>query len=146
MALAFLGAVFFQSLLGALVAGSHAGFIYNDWPLMNGAVFPRDYAGDSFWATIAHNQASVQLHHRIGAYLLFLGAMALAATAWRTRYLPREARAVALVVAGVTLAQGALGVAALMAGVPLWLGILHQAGAVALLAAATAFAWRVRRL
>jgi cytochrome c oxidase assembly protein subunit 15 len=32
-----------------------------------------------------------------------------------------------------------------MAGVPLWLGILHQAGAVFLLAAATAFAWRVRR-
>jgi len=33
-----------------------------------------------------------------------------------------------------------------MAGVPLWLGILHQAGAVALLAVSTGFAWRVRRL
>jgi cytochrome c oxidase assembly protein subunit 15 len=42
--------------------------------------------------------------------------------------------------------QIALGVAALMLVVPLWLGILHQAGAVLLLAAATLFAWRVRRL
>ena len=146
VALAFLGGVFLQSLLGALVAGADAGFIYNDWPLMNGAILPRDYAGDSVWATIAHNQASVQLHHRLGAYLLFLAAMALAAMAWRTRYLPQEARTAALAVAGVTLLQAALGVSALMAGVPLWLGILHQAGAVALLAVATGFAWRVRRL
>ena len=43
-------------------------------------------------------------------------------------------------------AQAALGVATLMAGVPLWLGILHQLGAVALLAVATGLAWRVRRL
>jgi cytochrome c oxidase assembly protein subunit 15 len=41
--------------------------------------------------------------------------------------------------------QAVLGIATLMAGVPLSLGILHQAGAVFLLAAATAFAWRVRR-
>jgi cytochrome c oxidase assembly protein subunit 15 len=145
-ALVFLGAVLFQSLLGALVAGSHAGFIYNDWPLMNGALLPRDYVGESFWATIAHNQASVQLHHRLGAYLLFAGSIALAALAWRARYLPQGAKAVGLAVAGVTLLQAALGVATLMAGVPLWLGILHQVGAVALLAVATGFAWRVRRL
>ena len=34
----------------------------------------------------------------------------------------------------------------LNAGVPVWLGILHQAGAVGVLAVATAFAWRVRRI
>ena len=141
----FLGAVLFQSLLGALVAGSDAGYIFNDWPLMNGAMVPRDYAGDTLWATIAHNQASVQLHHRLGAYLLFAGAILMAVMAWRARYLPQEARTLALVALGVTVMQAVLGIATLMAGVPLWLGILHQAGAVFLLAAATAFAWRVRR-
>src|SRR5690606_30938273 len=35
-----LGAVFVQCLLGALVAGGDAGLVYNDWPLMNGAVLP----------------------------------------------------------------------------------------------------------
>jgi len=146
VALAFLGAVFFQSLLGALVAGSHAGFIFNDWPLMNGALFPRDYVGEGVWATIAHNQASVQLHHRLGAYLLFAGSIALAVLAWRHRYLPQEAKMLGLAVAGVTTLQALLGISALMAGVPVWLGILHQIGAVALLGVATAFAWRVRRL
>lgn len=146
VALVFLGAVFFQCLLGALVAGSHAGFIFNDWPLMNGALLPRDYVGDSVWATIAHNAASVQLHHRLGAYLLFAASIALAVTAWRHRYLPQEAKQLGVAVAGVTLLQALLGIAALMAVVPLWLGILHQIGAVALLGVATAFAWRVRRL
>lgn len=146
VALVFLGAVMLQSLLGALVAGADAGFIYNDWPLMNGALFPRDYAGDSLWATIAHNQASVQLHHRIGAYLLFAGALALGWTAWRHRFLPVEAKRLALAAVAVVLFQAVLGIAALMAGVPVWLGILHQAGAVGVLAVATAFAWRVRRI
>jgi cytochrome c oxidase assembly protein subunit 15 len=87
----------------------------------------------------------VQLHHRIGAYLLFAGAIVMAAMAWRARYLPYQARVLALVAMGVTVMQAVLGIATLMAGVPLSLGILHQAGAVFLLAAATAFAWRVRR-
>jgi cytochrome c oxidase assembly protein subunit 15 len=32
-----------------------------------------------------------------------------------------------------------------MTGVPIALGVLHQAGAAVLLATATVFAWRVRR-
>jgi cytochrome c oxidase assembly protein subunit 15 len=39
------GLIYLQILLGALVAGNDAGLIYNDWPLMNGALFPDDYAG-----------------------------------------------------------------------------------------------------
>ena len=35
-----LGAIFLQCLLGGLVAGAKAGFVYTDWPMMNGAVFP----------------------------------------------------------------------------------------------------------
>ncbi|MDO8297073.1 MAG: COX15/CtaA family protein [Caulobacter sp.] len=145
-ALALLGAVFLQSLLGALVAGADAGLIYNDWPLMGGRLFPEAYLGEGFWATVAHNQASVQLHHRLGAYLLLAGCLAVAGLAWRDRYLSGGARALGLAVGGVALAQAVLGIATLMAGVPLGLGILHQLGAVALLATATAFAWRVRRV
>jgi len=144
--LIFLGAAYVQSLLGALVAGAHAGFIYNDWPLMNGKLFPKDYAGEGLWATLAHNQASVQFHHRIGAYLLLAAGLTVAGMAWRARYLADEARVLGLAVGAVVLVQAGLGVATLMAGVPLWLGILHQLGAAILLATATAFAWRVRRI
>lgn len=144
--LVFLGAVFLQCLLGALVAGADAGLIYNDWPLMGGRLFPEHYAGDGLWGTLAHNQASVQLHHRIGAYLLLAAALAVAGLAWRGRYLAPEGRVLGLAIGGVALLQAILGIVTLMTGVPLWLGVLHQLGAVALLTVATAFAWRVRRL
>src|SRR6201999_2581651 len=32
--------VYVQMLLGALVAGLHAGYLYNTWPDMNGRMFP----------------------------------------------------------------------------------------------------------
>jgi heme a synthase len=144
-ALVFLGAVFLQCLLGALVAGLDAGFVYNDWPLMNGQVWPQDYAGTGFWQTIAHNQASVQLHHRLGAYAIALATVFIVSLALRSRHLARESKQSALLLGGVVLFQIALGIATLMLVVPLWLGILHQLGAVLLLAAATLFAWRVRR-
>jgi cytochrome c oxidase assembly protein subunit 15 len=144
-ALAFLGAVFFQSLLGALVAGSDAGFVYNDWPLMNGRFFPADYAGAGFWGTLAHSQAAVQFNHRIFAYLLFVAGITMAVMARRDRALVVDGKNAALAVAVVVLLQGALGVWTLMTAVPISLGVLHQAGAAALLAVTTVFAWRVRR-
>ena len=145
-ALVFLAAAFAQSLLGALVAGTHAGLIYNDFPYMGGRLIPADYFGADLWRTIAHNQASVQLHHRLGAYGLFVGAIVMAVMAWRTFYLAGQARALAILCAAAVTVQALVGVATLMSGVPVWLGVLHQLGAVVVLAAATAFAWRVRRL
>jgi cytochrome c oxidase assembly protein subunit 15 len=142
----FLVAVFVQSLLGALVAGNDAGLVYNDWPLMNGKLFPREYFGSGVWATIAHSAAAVQLHHRLGAYLLFVAAIVLAAVASRTRHLAEETRILAIALAAGVILQAGLGVATLMAVAPLWLSILHQIGAALLLALATAFAWRIRRV
>ena len=113
--------------------------------MMNGALFPKDYAGASLWATLAHSQAAVQLHHRLAAYLLVIVALAMAWSAQRSRYLASQAKVLALAVGAIVLIQAGLGVATLMAGVPIWLGILHQVTAALLLAVATAFVWRVRR-
>ncbi|MDO9247210.1 MAG: COX15/CtaA family protein [Phenylobacterium sp.] len=144
-ALGLAGLIFLQILLGALVAGTDAGFVYNDWPLMNGALFPTDYAGATLWATVAHSQAAVQLHHRLLAYLLVILALVAAVAAQRSRFLPAGAKVLALALGGAVLVQAALGIATLMAGTPLWLALLHQVTAALLLAIATAFAWRVRR-
>jgi cytochrome c oxidase assembly protein subunit 15 len=46
---------------------------------------------------------------------------------------------------GLLFLQAGLGIWTVMAAVPLALGVLHQAGAAILLAAATGLAWRVRR-
>ena len=142
----FLAAVFAQSLLGALVAGTDAGFVYQDFPTMGGRLIPSDYAGAGFWATLAHNQASVQLHHRLGAYALFVGSIFMAVLARRAYYLAGQARGLAALAAVAVTIQALIGVATLMSGVPVWLGVLHQLGAVVVLAVATGFAWRVRRM
>jgi len=145
-ALAFLGFVFFQCLLGALVAGNDAGLVYSDWPLMNGALLPDAYWGKSLWSTLAHSQGAVQLHHRLVAYGLFVAALCLAFMARRSRHLPGEAKVLAFGVAGIVTLQAGLGIWTLMAHVPVSLGVLHQAGAAVLLGAAAMLAWRVRRV
>jgi cytochrome c oxidase assembly protein subunit 15 len=142
---ALIGLIYLQILLGALVAGNDAGLVYNDWPLMNGSLFPKDYAGAGLWATLAHSQAAVQFHHRIGAYLLLVAVAATAAGALRSRYLPGGAKALALALCAGVLVQAGLGIATLMSHVPIALGMAHQVMAALVLSLAVAFAWRARR-
>jgi heme a synthase len=145
-ALWLVGLIYLQVLLGALVAGNHAGLVYNDWPLMGGRLLPADYAGPGLWATLAHSPGAVQLHHRLMAYLVLVVALAFAATAWRTSYLAREAKVMAVVAAGAVVIQALLGIATLMTAVPFALGMIHQLMAAITFALAVAFAWRVRRI
>lgn len=138
-----LAAVFVQCLLGGLVAGAKAGFIYTDWPLMNGSVLPPVDWGQGGLAFL-HDQALVQFNHRIGAYILLAGGTLYAVQAWRGR-LAEGLVPAALVVAAALWLQALLGIVTLMSAVPLWLGALHQAGAALVLAAATVNLWLVRR-
>lgn len=144
-AVALIGLIFFQILLGALVAGNDAGLVYNDWPLMNGALLPQEYAGANLWATIAHSQGAVQLHHRLVAYLLTAVGIAAAWRASRSRYLSFDAKVLAVAVGGAIVLQAILGVITLVFGVPIWLGMAHQIVAAIVLSLAVAFAWRARR-
>ena len=145
-ALWLVGLIFVQVLLGALVAGNHAGLVYNDWPLMNGRFFPADYAAHGLWATVAHSQAAVQLHHRLAAYLLVVVAVVFGIAAWRSSYLARDAKLLALGVTAAVLLQACLGVVTLISVVPIGLGVAHQVMAALTLCLATAFAWRARRV
>jgi len=146
LALGLMGLIFLQILLGALVAGNDAGFVYNDWPLMNGTLFPRDYAGESLWGTLAHSQGAVQLHHRLGGYVLMIAAIWMAISARRTNYVPPPAKRLMMATTHAILLQAVLGIATLVLAVPLWLGMLHQLMAAVVLGLATAFAWRIRRV
>jgi heme a synthase len=141
-----IGLIYLQILLGALVAGNDAGMVYTDWPLMNGAFFPADYLGEGLWGTLAHSVGAVQLHHRLAGYALAVAALIFAVSARRSSYMPAKAKAMALLTAGLVWAQVALGITTLVFAVPIALGIAHQVMAALVLAAATAFAWRVRRV
>ena len=138
-----LGVVFVQCLLGGLVAGAKAGFIYTDWPLMNGSVLPPVDWGQGGLAFL-HDPALVQFNHRLMAYALFVGAAVYAVQAWRWR-LAEGMGAAAFALFGVVAAQAVLGVITLIHVVPIGLGVLHQAGAAIVLGVATWNLWLVRR-
>lgn len=139
-----LGLVYVQALLGGLVAGNRAGRIYTDWPLMNGDILaPVDMSGGPLRAFL-HDPALVQFDHRIGAYVLLVCASLYVVMAGRAR-MPDGVRLAAAVLAGLVWAQALLGIATLMNATPLWLGVLHQVGALLVLTTATFTAWRVHR-
>ena len=138
-----LGAVFLQCLLGGLVAGAKAGFVYTDWPMMNGDVLAPVAWGQGALAFL-HDQALVQFNHRLVAYGLLIGGTVYAVQAWRWR-LAEGLGMSAFALAAALWLQAALGVVTLINAVPLWLGALHQAGAALVLAVATVNLWLVRR-
>lgn len=136
---AFAGAVYLQCLMGALVAGNHAGLANADWPLMSGRFVPGDYwQAGGLWTTLAHGLAAVQFNHRVLAYGLATFAVALAIGSARA---PRRMRQLCLLSLGIVAAQVALGVGLLLFGVPLWAALAHQLTACGLLATATVLAW-----
>jgi cytochrome c oxidase assembly protein subunit 15 len=138
-----LALVFIQCLLGGLVAGAKAGYIYTDWPLMNGTVLPPvDWAVGGL--AFLHDQALVQFNHRIGAYVVLIVSTFYAVQAWRWR-LAEGSGGSAIVLAGLVWVQAILGIGTLMMAVPLSLGATHQAVAALVLAAATINLWLVRR-
>ena len=138
-----LAVVFLQCLLGGLVAGSKAGMIYTDWPLMNGMVLAPVNWGQGALAFL-HDQALVQFNHRIMAYALLALVTIYAVQAIRAK-LAQGAGASAWALLMLVWVQALLGIATLMHAVPLSLGVLHQAGAAVVLGAATVNLWVVRR-
>ncbi len=131
---ALAGGVYIQMLLGSLVAGLHAGLIYNTWPSMNGGFGPEHPFFDHPWyVNFFQNPGLAQFDHRIGAYLIAAGAVALFVAARRLTGV-RKISAHALL--GVVLLQIVLGILTLLNQVPIALAALHQITAVALFSTA----------
>lgn len=127
-----LGLITVAIVSGALVAGNNGGLIYNSFPLMDGALVPADYRSGPSWAADAlENPVAAQFHHRWLAVAALLAVVA----AWLRAGGLRAGVAEHLLLAAV-LVQAGLGLATLLAVVPLGLAALHQLGAVLLLAAA----------
>ncbi len=129
----FLVLVWGQAILGAFVAGTDGGYIYNTWPLMDGGFIPETYGALSpFWRNLFENPAAAQFDHRIGAYLVFAFAITMAFAVRGTGL--RHGAGLVLVLVG---AQVLLGIWTLLAVTPVSLGIAHQAlGALVFLGAA----------
>ncbi|MDH4325762.1 MAG: COX15/CtaA family protein [Betaproteobacteria bacterium] len=127
--------VFAMALSGGMVAGLRAGAAYQTFPLMNGHwVPPEILVLEPWWRNFLYNMATVQFVHRGFFWLLAV----LVPLAW---WLRRGDWAALALLAAFAL-QAALGIATLLAGVPVALGAAHQGGAVLVLAAAL---WNAHR-
>ncbi len=125
--------VFIQILLGALVAGLDAGYTYNTWPLMDGALIPAHLATlEPFWRNFFEHIPLVQFQHRWFAFAVLTIIIYQHFCAMVKFNDSRITR----VCAGITILavlQVALGIVTLLHAVPVMLGTLHQAVALVLI-------------
>jgi cytochrome c oxidase assembly protein subunit 15 len=149
-AFALVAIVFAMIFTGALVAGIHAGYAYNTYPLMNGYWVPPEILElDPLWKNFVYNMATVQFDHRVLAIVVALAAIALA---WRVLSDPAHARrekAWSWALLAAVALQLALGISTLLLRVPIALAAAHQAGAVVVFTCALGLAHalaRTRRL
>ena len=144
-AVATVALVFVMVLTGGFVAGIRAGFAYNTFPLMNGAIVPPEiFMLEPWWKNFFWNMATVQFDHRLVAWAL---AFLVPALWWKLRTtagLPSRARSGGNLLLALLAAQTALGIATLLLVVPLPLAAAHQAGAVLVFAAALNVAHALR--
>lgn len=123
------GLVYLQVVFGALVAGSHAGRIFNDWPTINHGWAPTNYADyQPGWTNLTENLMAVQFHHRMLGYAVLVATLALALPWIRRGQGP--ARSAAHAAAALVLVQAGVGITTLLLGAPLWISLIHQFGAV----------------
>lgn len=121
--------LFWQIILGALVAGIDAGRNYPTWPDMNGSFFPTDAfdgAGVALWA----NPGLVQFVHRMSGYLLFCFGVVAWARGRKSAY--QATRAAFHMMMAMLLVQVCLGIFTALSAAQLPMAITHQVGAVVL--------------
>ena len=138
------GLIFLMIVSGGFVAGTHAGFVFNDWPFMHGRLVPEGLlALEPWWRNGFENLATVQFNHRLLAYLLCLTIPAYWLAA-RRHALDARARLLIHLLPAVLAVQVALGITTLLFVVPIPLAAAHQAGAVVLFTLALLLNHRLR--
>src|SRR5690606_10601238 len=123
-----------------------AGLMYNTFPLMAGHwVPPGLFALEPALRNIFENPVTVQFIHRV----LALSTLTLTLWVWwRMRGATRDRAQVRSrhALLAMAMLQVTLGICTLLWVVPVWLGTLHQGGAVLLLSAvlAAGYCWKTR--
>lgn len=138
-----LGLVFVQILFGALLAGSRGGAAYADWPTIGQEWIPASaFTLEPFFRNFIEEHATQHLIHRTLGYIVGFAALALAVLAGLRGQ--GAGRWIGMGIGGLAVLQAALGIATVVHGTPVWLGLVHQFGA-AMLWMSAVFAIRTAR-
>ncbi len=123
-------------LSGGFVAGTHAGFAFNTFPLMNGKLIPDGlFEQTPLWRNFFENIVTVQFDHRVLATILFIIIPVFWFKAGKIELQPLARTGTHLLLAALAL-QITLGISTLLLVVPVALAATHQAGAIVLLTTA----------
>jgi cytochrome c oxidase assembly protein subunit 15 len=133
ISLALISLVLLTVVSGGFVAGLKAGLIFNSFPLMGGKWIPEGIAALSPWhLNLFENMVTVQFNHRLLA--ITSGILALV---WyvkgRSHFEDPQIKRSFKLVGMVVIIQVLLGISTLLMHVPVWLGAMHQAGALLLI-------------
>ncbi len=140
---AITGLLFVMILSGGLVAGTHAGLAYNNWPLMGQSFLPPGlYGSQPFWLAALEDIGTIQFNHRMLAY--FLSGLILV-FAWMTLRsgVAGGLRIGVLLMVGILALQVSLGISTLLYLVPVPLAAAHQVGAICLFTSALYVSFRM---
>lgn len=126
------GLLLLTIISGGFVAGLKAGLIFNTFPLMAGKWIPEGINALSPWyQNLFENRVTVQFDHRIlaiGTGLVLIGWYLSGRSRFDDIAISRSFKLIGMMI----VIQLVLGIATLLLQVPVWLGALHQAGALVL--------------
>lgn len=140
--------IFFMMITGAFVAGLKAGHIYNTFPKMGDNFVPKEiFAIESLWRNFFENPVTVQFIHRGIAYVILIAVLLLFFRGLKLSSKRPELyiRTNLLVILVLMLCQVSFGIMALLKGVPISWGALHQGTGVLLLSSALFLSHRLSR-
>jgi heme a synthase len=134
-----------QIYLGALVAGLRAGYVYNTWPLIDGALVPRAarlFFDSPLWRNFFANPLTVQFDHRMLAYTIWICSLFHVFDVVSGKRKGRVLIGAVVLFAAVTV-QAMLGISTLLLRAPLSLSLAHQGMAMVVLTVAVVHAAKV---
>ena len=133
--------LFTTIIAGAFVAGMDAGLMYNEYPLMGYNLIPENY-GEYGFLDPFENPASAQFHHR---HIALFTTICILIYCYRnyTQSSDKIVKKCSLFMSIIVCFQFLLGILTLINMVPVYLGALHQTGAVILFISLTTIMHRL---
>ena len=122
--------LFITIIAGAFVAGMDAGLMYNEYPFMGDSLIPENY-GEYQLLDPFENPASAQFHHRHLALFTTLCTL-FYCYKYYFESEDKKVKKLSLLISVVVCSQFTLGIITLINMVPVYLGAIHQTGAVIL--------------
>lgn len=128
---------FITIISGAFVAGTDAGLVYSNFPLMGDGFFPPDpFVLTPFWINFFENKNLIQFDHRILATV----TSAIIIFTWFKNHKLIKTRLLGKFLTFSTIfivLQYSLGIITLKLNVPISLGVIHQLGSLIILSLIT---------